>query len=996
MMSRLVLLLTCLGLRALFGQNLPAHYRIFDHQDGLPGNQITDLLSDQAGYLWIGTRSGLSRFDGRNFENFPRPEIKGEDMAGSHIRHLYQDRSGLIWIDYLAHAVSVYSPQQDRFAHFTQEEASAEGMEMSCWHEDQAGKFWLGTKSGLWAFDRHTFSFHKVRLDNRTRPHISALAEDPMGRLWIASTEEQSNGSKQNQLFVLDPCDSVARQIQGVSRKLGFGVVSSILFWGKQDVLIGSFNRGLFRARWNLNGLQSELLPVSGMKTVLRRPEDLSIHGLGQYDQDRIWVQANSDVLLYGVEDHQWQKLPMQNLPAVPDQADLVSIHSPFQKPRYIHWANIPGVFLPQDQTISEIRRQQLVKLPFVVNQMLEDQTGNLWIGTDFQGLVFLPHQADNFQVIRYDESGSRAQNKFFGMAEDTVGKVWISSADGLHVLQADGQRLKRIDLDDEGEQRLNQEKIFNLHFSAQEPEQLWLGYFQTQISRLHTHTLHNHPYRFHPKDTTSFTGWSIRALLEDRGGNLWIGYTTGLSYFDREDGVFHELHEQPEGKGIPGSQAVWCLLESQNGDIWIGTNHSGLYRYRPTDQSWTSFHMDDQDPRSLPDNSIRSLAEDKEGNLWVGTQNGGLVYFEQKHNAFHQVTVNQEMPGSGILGILLRHDRELWFSTNKGLYRLRLDGNFPAEMTGRLRQFLVEDGLSASEFNINSFLKTRDGHFLFGSENGLTRFHPAQIEEAATMGPPAIASILLDGEAVGPGLVSLSEEEANLQLAFRVPFSVQTSDLEFAYQMEGYDQDWRPTDQWEAVYQHLPVGHYQFRLRSRLADGPWIEMAHAKAIVVQRNWGFAMNWMIGLGFLFLLAGMWRKWKNKQAEIVQSVPEPAMSKVPSPVHPKLSPFVLKMHHVIEARLSDDQFSVQELAQAMGVSRTQLYRKTSELIDSSVHKLIQQKRLEKGRRLLIEQNMQVAEVAYAVGFKSAAHFSRAFKSTFDVSPSEFLTLSTHSS
>jgi signal transduction histidine kinase/DNA-binding response OmpR family regulator/ligand-binding sensor domain-containing protein len=99
-------------------------------------------------------------------------------------------------------------------------------------------------------------------------------------------------------------------------------------------------------------------------------------------------------------------------------------------------------------------------------------------------------------------------------------------------------------------------------------------------------------------------------------------------------------------------------------------------------------------------------------------------------------------------------------------------------------------------------------------------------------------------------------------------------------------------------------------------------------------------------------------------------------------------FLTRLREAIEAHLGDEEFGVEELAREIGQSRATLYRKLKELDAPSPVDLIRKIRLEHAARLLAEGAGSVSEVAYAVGFRSVAHFSTRFKDYHGSTPSGF--------
>jgi len=102
-------------------------------------------------------------------------------------------------------------------------------------------------------------------------------------------------------------------------------------------------------------------------------------------------------------------------------------------------------------------------------------------------------------------------------------------------------------------------------------------------------------------------------------------------------------------------------------------------------------------------------------------------------------------------------------------------------------------------------------------------------------------------------------------------------------------------------------------------------------------------------------------------------------------------FIDDLTIVIEQHISDSELTVDAIAQAIGLSRMQLYRKSKALLGCGVMDYLQTIRLTKARQLLLRSNTTIAEVAYEVGFASSTYFATAFKQKYNISPSEFKNL-----
>ena len=101
-------------------------------------------------------------------------------------------------------------------------------------------------------------------------------------------------------------------------------------------------------------------------------------------------------------------------------------------------------------------------------------------------------------------------------------------------------------------------------------------------------------------------------------------------------------------------------------------------------------------------------------------------------------------------------------------------------------------------------------------------------------------------------------------------------------------------------------------------------------------------------------------------------------------------FLKKVNAVIQSRLDDPEFKVDALADAMALSRTQLFRKLKGLTKMSPQKYLRFVRLDEAKKLLqsSDKDLNVSEVCYSVGFASKSHFTRSFQKEFGFNPSDF--------
>lgn len=203
-----------------------------------------------------------------------------------------------------------------------------------------------------------------------------------------------------------------------------------------------------------------------------------------------------------------------------------------------------------------------------------------------------------------------------------------------------------------------------------------------------------------------------VRALLEDRAGNLWIGIDGG-GLLRRTDNQFTRYSKS---EGLPSDNVI-SLLEDRAGNLWIGTDGSGLSVLR--EGKLTNYTVRD----GLPDKRIWALAEDDEGALWLGTDNG---LARLKDGKFTVYTQKDGLTNNIVRSLRWNQTDGLWIGTVGGLNRWQnnqfVEFGAKEEATDFNIQSIVEDSAGVRQFaGIKRFCRRTHlfGYFLFLRHGG-------------------------------------------------------------------------------------------------------------------------------------------------------------------------------------------------------------------------------------------------------------------------------------
>ena len=253
-------------------------------------------------------------------------------------------------------------------------------------------------------------------------------------------------------------------------------------------------------------------------------------------------------------------------------------------------------------------------------------------------------------------------------LLQDRMGILWIGTEDGLN--RYDGYGFKVFKPDADNPSSISDRWITSL---AEDPSgYLWVGTRLGGINRYEAATGNFTRFVNDESQPRGLGSNMISALLADENG-MWIGTEDGLDFYDYKAGVFIHYRAIVGNLNSLSSNSISALYKDSAGILWIGTSNAGLNAFNLENKSFQVFRSDEEDPSSLSHNRVLSIAEDRSGVLWVGTSSG-LNRFEVAGKAFTRFTNSIDNPnsigGNSIFAIYKDRSGGLWLGTNNGLDR--------------------------------------------------------------------------------------------------------------------------------------------------------------------------------------------------------------------------------------------------------------------------------------------------------------------------------------
>ena len=373
-----------------------------------------------------------------------------------------------------------------------------------------------------------------------------------------------------------------------------------------------------------------------------------------------------------------------------------------------------------------------------------------------------------------------------------------------------------------------------------------------------------------------------VTSILEDQEGYLWFGTMgRGVSRYDAHgpDGErFDTTFTMDDGLA---HNNVLCIGEDRDGTLWFGTKGAGVSRYdahRPDGEQFVTFTRDN----GLAHNDVRAIVKDQEGNLWFGTWGGGVSRYDGEQ--FITFTRENGLASDFLLCVLADPDGNMWFGTMGGGVS-RYDGE-------EFVTFNTDHGLAHND--VTSILQDQEGDFWFGTwGGGVSRYDGLVFQRLLKRdGLPddAIQEIFQDRNGdiwiitqqgiiryrsrhVPPRIrltnVMVDRRTYDLSAKIRAPafqkcmiaFDFQGSSLKtpwdrmaYVYRLEGYDADWRPTQERRVEYTDLPRGEYVFQVKAVDRDLAYSEAPAEVRVRIHLPYGRIA--LIGLSGMAMMAAV--------------------------------------------------------------------------------------------------------------------------------------------
>lgn len=819
-MSRLFNISGVIGLLLFFlpevsGQMDDIRFNHITKKEGLPGKLITSFLKDRQGHLWIGSFTGLYRYDGTHFIGFKKSK-EANSIANNNVLALCEDRKGNIW-GATSIGLFCYNPARNQFKNYsTINIGIGPGVEnVVC---DSSGNIWAGGIPGLLKYNAEGDSLEQVKANAADKNSLTidrirqnCLMTDFSGNgLWIATREGLNYFDTRTGRFLNHKNQP-----------------ESFLFNKHQVRALAKSPKGHY---WMFDNNTSSIIGFLPGNTKPLYTIDISKNlpnafggTLFEDSQNRLWyADLENEILLIDY-------LHGNKVVRVEHQAD-----NPFSFGSNFFWS------------------------------AFEDQDGTVWFGT----LTDISTTNANHVFYKYHPLSKKIpelREKFAVtcLKENPAdGTWWIGTIQGK-AIQYNPFTGKSLIIDlskaipgSNGEMpgTFWQINFFRnlIVFNTENGSWQWTPGFARPV-----------PFSVLPEP---FHHYKVVEMVTNNHLEYWFTNRKSLLYWNLQSKETREYAAPESLKSKSGGADISMLHIAATGKLWMQKGSLGFAWIEPggTQINPEPFDMPEEKTRS---SYFSNFSIDKEGNIWFGYIGQGLYKYDVKQKKFNWWDESFDLGSNQISTAEIDDLGKVWcFRFNE------ISVLVPGINT--FYEFSLPYGDAEISYS-NITTKLANGHILANMAGDMVEFFPEKIISAPNSLAPTINMVDISGTTrllYKDSLLSLEPEENFLTFRFGTLTDQQLFPHSIEYMLEGIDPAWRtagPAN--EASYSQLPPGKYTFKVVVVGRNKAW-KSAEQMLIINIRTPLYKTFWFRALAVLLvggLLYGWYRERMNQQVKLFE-------------------------------------------------------------------------------------------------------------------------------
>lgn len=768
---------------------------------GLSDNRVTCFYKDRKGFMWIGTRNGLNRYDGHSFKIFrPGP---GNTISNEVINDIAEDSRGRIWVATME-GLNIYDPVSNKW---------------ECMLPDPLIK--------------------GVGIPNFI---IWDILIDRTDKVWIApDVFEFCSFDIATRKFTFYDWPSFARN-QEVLKTYGYRSIQRFIPKSDHEFWLAT-----------TNGLVS--LDISTQQfQFYGGGYNSDVFGLYYDNKSRqVFVSLEKGKLFrYSVTENKYG-------PVIPEVETYPSTYFSMPGKNELWMASEQGLIKLTDGRKKILLEKDINTLassllPGGVRAVLEDDQGIRWVGT-MNGISIYDVQSNHSVFLPLlHASDKEGSNRMGGVYYDSVSNSYFVCAldpPSVFIINVSTGDIRKINTDASGKALSACGAI-----KAGRSNDLWLM-TETDVLKYDRAT---GQFRNFPMSNKGVPVM-FRDMLEDPAGNYWFSsFNKGLYFFNKTSQSFEWIEDSlfNDRGSITG-----LGITKKKDKLIVSTYGEGLYLYDLASRKKTVFHKVNDSHEWGPLLMVNTIARDSRGKSWLATNSGGIFSYDEEASPERSFTRHDMRSGLSNNNILsaASDDSTLWVLSGKGISALDLEGRFLYDLGGDKTFSFSTYGSDGRYSHEIDFAKERN-ELIVGVGGGLLIYSPWQPARTLHF-PLTITSVKTLSDTIAwtasanASRYHLPYRSNAVSFEFAGLYYGAVQGIAYEYKLEGFDKEWMPAaNSYSVSYQNLPSGNYLFRVRAKLPDGTIAgEITGFPFRIVPPFWRSA--WFIGLLLLLIIAGIY-------------------------------------------------------------------------------------------------------------------------------------------
>ncbi|MBV8490102.1 MAG: diguanylate cyclase, partial [Candidatus Eremiobacteraeota bacterium] len=567
---------------------------------GLPEPYPTALAQDDAGFIWVGTAGGLSRFDGYHFKNYLPNPADPAALPDGYVNAMLAARGGL-WLATQSSGLVRFDSATETFRTWRADSTARTGPRSTNVNAVAAsgdGALWVGGDGGLDRFDPQRNAFQPMVLQARgTRPRsVQCILVDRRHTVWVGTPNglyrRQVGGHRFTPLSLTGGNQPAIWSLyEDTGGRLWVGSVNALFVLDRDGRAVASFTSSSADAATLADGQQAALIETTP-GTIWAGSEEggVSVVDFASRRIRRVTTDPSNPAGLPPGERYQFLRDRSGLIWTASGNGGLL-LYNPLSR----------GLF-----DLSASRAD--LGLSDAGGTALAFSRGRLWIGGTNGSLVALDEaKGPSAQLVLPNHATPR------GMFASPGGSLWIATQQGLCELPS-GSDTPRC--------RAGPSKVWNARAYAvlEAGGTLWVGTTAGIVAQ-DERSGAIATYR-HDGSGNELSNDFVRTLYRDRSGAIWAGTANGLDRIDPRTHRVTRFEFDARNSNSVGLGRIEAILEDRRGRIWAGADGGPLNVLQlHRDGSVEVRHLDRAD--GMPHENVDGLAQDSSGRIWASTDKG-------------------------------------------------------------------------------------------------------------------------------------------------------------------------------------------------------------------------------------------------------------------------------------------------------------------------------------------------------------------------------------